>query len=97
MFWIQQFNDAIISLLLSRFTPPFVGFVKIRPIANEVNVNEKLGVSEITVESGFSLVVLNAIQDLQGCSCNRVVVRCSSLLSVLLAPSQGWYLSKCEL
>ena len=31
---IQLFNDAIISLLLSRFTPPFVGFVKIRPNAN---------------------------------------------------------------
>ena len=32
VFCIQLFNDAIISLLLSRFTPPFVGFVKIRPI-----------------------------------------------------------------
>ena len=87
MFWIQLFNDAIISLLLSHFTPPFGGFVKIRPIANEVIEKKKLCVSEITVESGFSLVVLNAIQDLQGCSCDRVVVRCSFLLSVLLAPS----------
>ena len=34
VFCIQLLNDAIISLLLSRFTPPFVGFVKIRPIAN---------------------------------------------------------------
>ena len=50
-------------------------------------LEKKTCVSEITAESGFSLVVLNAIQDLQGCSCNRVVVRCSFLLSVLLAPS----------
>ena len=88
MFCIQLFNDAIISLLLSRFTPPFVGFVKIRPIANRLNKKKKKTcVSEITAESGFSLVVLNAIQDLQGCSCNRVAVRCSFLLSMLLAPS----------
>ena len=94
---IQLFNDAIISLLLSRFTPPFVGFVKIRTIANRWIRKKKTCVSEITVESGFSLVVLNAIQDLQWCSCNRVVVRCSFLLSVLLAPSWGWYLKVCEL
>ena len=88
VFCIQLFNDAIISSLLSRFTPPFVGLVKIRPIANRLNnEKKKTCISEITAESGFSLVVLNAIQDLQGCSCNRVVVRCSFLLSVLLAPS----------
>ena len=34
VFCVQLFNDAIIALLLSHFTPPFVGFVKIRPIAN---------------------------------------------------------------
>ena len=97
VFCIQLFNDAIISLLLSHFTPPFVGFVRIRPIANRWSKEKKNCVSEITVESGFSLVILNAIQDLQGCSCNKVAVRCSFLLSVLLAPSWGWYLKVCEL
>ena len=88
MVGVQLFNDAIIVLLLSRFTPPFVGFDKIRTNRKYgESGKKKLGVSEITVESGFSLVVLNAIQDLQGCSCNRVVVRCSFLLSMLLAPS----------
>ena len=77
---IQLFNDAIISLLLSRFTPPFVGFVRSDPLQIGELEEKKTCVSEITAESGFSLVVLNAIQDLQGCSCNRVVVRCSFLL-----------------
>ena len=98
VFCIQLFNDAIISLLLSRFTPPFVGLLGSDQLQiGEVKRKKKACVSEITVESGFSLVVLNAIQDLQGCSCNRVVVRFSFLLSVLLAPSWGWYLKMREL
>ena len=66
---------------------PLWGLLRSDPLQIGELEEKKTCVSEITVESGFSLFVMNAIQDLQGCSCNRVVVRCSFLLSVLLAPS----------
>ena len=78
----------MLSLLYCYLTSllPLWGLLRLNWLQND-KWKKKLGVSEITVESGFSLVVLNAIQDLQWCSCNRVVDRCSFLLSVLLAPS----------